>query len=294
MIGQPEFEEILNRNGLRQLRQRIAVACRILPLSRKESAAYVKHRLVKAGMNGKPVFTRMALREIVKRAQGSPRVINILCDNALAAGVGHRKKPVPLKIVDRVIANYQWKKRPSLKRWIALPIAAMFVAACFFLLSPYSGALRSSLEDNYRQILGVAPSRVEASVSTQENSSMAIAPGMNSGLPEIPASAATEEPRPFSSPLEVSGTNSETRMVPLPSKAKPRPSEVLKEAPEVQFPVVRAMKDGQNLFRLTGEVYGRTDPRLIEWVIENNPWISDVTKIPNGKEIVFPEPPEGQ
>lgn len=123
---------------------------------------------------------------------------------------------------------------------------------------------------------------------------MAIAPGMNSGLPEIPASAATEEPRPFSSPLEVSGTNSETRMVPLPSKAKPRPSEVLKEAPEVQFPVVRAMKDGQNLFRLTGEVYGRTDPRLIEWVIENNPWISDVTKIPNGKEIVFPEPPEGQ
>jgi general secretion pathway protein A len=293
LIGQPEFEEILNRNELRQLKQRIAIACRISPLSRKESAAYIKHRLMKAGMNRGPIFTRMALREIIKRAKGSPRVINILCDNALIAGVGYRKKPVGLKIVDRVIADYQWKKRPSLRRWATLPVAAMFVAACLFLLSPYSGALRSSLEDNYRQILGVAPARVEASVSTQENSSVAVGVPLMAETPEL-STAAAKEPELFSPPTEVPGASSEARMIVLPIKMKPQSADGVPETPEAQFPVVRAMKDGQNLFRLTREVYGRSDPRLIEWVMENNPWISDVTKIPNGKEIVFPEPPEGQ
>jgi len=294
LIGQPEFEEILNRNELRQLKQRIAVTCRILPLSKKESAAYIKHRLMKAGMNGRPIFTRMALKEIIKRAKGSPRVINILCDNALVAGVGYRKKPVDLKIVDRVISDYQWEKRPSLKRWAVLPAAAMFVATCIFLLAPYSGALFASVGISYRQILGVAPARVEASVSVEDNSSVVMSDSMEANPPELSTVAAKEEAESFSPHSETSETNSETRMVILPVKAKPQLAEVVTETPEAQFPVVRVLKDGQNLFRLTREVYGRSDPRLVEWVMENNPWISDVTKIPNNKEILFPEPPEGQ
>ena len=294
LIGQPEFEEILNRNELRQLRQRIAIACRISPLSRKESAAYIKHRLMKAGMNGGPVFTRMALREIIKSAKGSPRVINILCDNALIAGVGHRKKPVDLKIVNRVIAGHQWKKHPSLRRWATLPVAAVFVAACVFLLSPYYGILCSSFENNYRQILGVAPSRVEASVSAQERSSVAMSSPMEVNSPELSTVAAKEEPEPFPPPPEMSEASSETQMVILPVKTKPQVAEVVTVTPEAQFPVVRVLKDGQTLFRLTREVYGHSDPRLVDWVMENNPWISDVTKIPNNEEILFPEPPEGQ
>jgi general secretion pathway protein A len=292
MIGQPEFEEILNRNELRQLRQRIAVACRILPLSRKESAAYVKHRLKKAGMNGGPVFTRMAQREIIKRAEGSPRVINILCDNALMAGVGYRKNPVNLKIVDRVIDDYQWKKRPALRRWLSVPAGAMIVGACLFLVSPYSEGLRSSLRDNYRQVLGVAPSSVEASVSTQETLSVPVDAPADTQTHKTLTEATSEEPKPTSSYSKAPVASSGTRMVILPIKARPQATEAVAETPKAQYPVVRVMKDGNTLYRLTREVYGRSDPRLVEWVKENNPWMNDVTRIPNGKEILFPEPPE--
>ena len=65
--------------------------------------------------------------------------------------------------------------------------------------------------------------------------------------------------------------------------------------PETSFPVARVIKQGQTLFRLTKEVYGHADPRLVEWVKESNPSISDITRIPAGSEIVFPkEPEEGQ
>jgi general secretion pathway protein A len=235
----------------------------------------------------------MALREIIKRAQGSPRVINILCDNALIAGVGYRKKPVNLKIVDRAISDYQLKKRPSLKRWATLPVAAVFVAACFFILSPYSGTLLSSLEDNYRQILGVTPARVEASVSAQENSLATIGLPKEAEAPELPGAAAEGESEAITPLPEVTGASPETLMVTLPIKTKPQPAKSVAEPPETQFPVVRGLKDGQTLYGLTREVYGRSDPRLVEWVKENNPWIDDVTKIPNGQEIVFPAPPEG-
>jgi type II secretory pathway predicted ATPase ExeA len=69
LVGQPEFEEILNRKELRQLKQRIAVHSIIAPFRRKESLAYIQHRLKKAGMNQNPIFTRAALknREEIQR-----------------------------------------------------------------------------------------------------------------------------------------------------------------------------------------------------------------------------------
>ena len=78
------------------------------------------------------------------------------------------------------------------------------------------------------------------------------------------------------------------------SKPGVRRTERATSTPETSFPVVRVIKQGQTLFRLTKEVYGHADPRLVEWVKENNPSISDITRIPAGTEIVFPKEPEGQ
>jgi general secretion pathway protein A len=185
LVGQPEFEEILNRKELRQLKQRVAVHSIITPLNTKESLAYIQHRLTKAGMNHTPVFTRVALRKIVKRARGIPRVINILCDNALIAGVGYRKKPVNSTIVDHVIADYNGEKPSSLKWWMSVSGAAALGAVCVFLLSPYSEALRSTVGNNYRRILGKTPSGVVVPVNTQENSSVTVvAPTAEATAPE--------------------------------------------------------------------------------------------------------------
>ena len=129
LIGQYEFEQMLNQYSLRQLKQRIALRSTIIPFTRKESLAYIKHRLEKASANNNQVFTEEALKAIVKEAKGIPRHLNILCDNALITGFGYQKKPVDLKIVKQVIDNFNGKEKSSfLKRVLGSAILFILIA----------------------------------------------------------------------------------------------------------------------------------------------------------------------
>ena len=82
VIGQPELRELLARNELRQLAQRITGRYHLKPLSHQETAAYVRHRLRVAGATT-DIFAPAALNEIFRLSQGVPRVINVICDRAL-------------------------------------------------------------------------------------------------------------------------------------------------------------------------------------------------------------------
>jgi general secretion pathway protein A len=163
LIGQYEFEEILNLYELRQLKQRIVIRSTIIPLSEKESMAYIKHRLDKAAMNGSPVFTKGAMKRIVKEAKGIPRVLNILCDNALITGFGYKARPVNAKIVDEVIADYYkgGEKEPSLLKWIITSVALLllFVLVLFFISN--KGLILSGAEDIFSRVKSVFISRVQ-------------------------------------------------------------------------------------------------------------------------------------
>jgi general secretion pathway protein A len=86
LIGQPELRDKLNDRRLRQLRQRITVRYHLAPLSLAETEQYVQHRLQVAGANGRPTFTRWAIRSIHRYAGGVPRLINAVCDKALLCG----------------------------------------------------------------------------------------------------------------------------------------------------------------------------------------------------------------
>ena len=82
LVGQPELKELLKREDLRQLNQRITARYHLLPLSMDETRAYIHHRLVVC--KGHPeIFKESAIRKIYKLSSGIPRVINILCDRAL-------------------------------------------------------------------------------------------------------------------------------------------------------------------------------------------------------------------
>jgi hypothetical protein len=87
-------------------------------------------------MNGTPVFTRGAMKRIVKEAKGIPRILNILCDNALITGFGYKKRPVNAKIVDEVITDYKGgEKGISLPKLIITSAALLllFVLVLFFI-----------------------------------------------------------------------------------------------------------------------------------------------------------------
>lgn len=88
LVGQPELEAKLRLPQLRQLNQRVTVRYHIRPLSAAELSEYILHRLKLASKAAEktPVqFTEPALQAIYHHSQGTPRVVNILCDRALLA-----------------------------------------------------------------------------------------------------------------------------------------------------------------------------------------------------------------
>jgi len=86
LIGQPELRPRLDREEMRQLRQRITVRYHLGPIGRQETEAYILHRLLIAGSNGRPTFSRSAFSAIHRYAGGVPRLINAVCDKALLCG----------------------------------------------------------------------------------------------------------------------------------------------------------------------------------------------------------------
>jgi general secretion pathway protein A len=142
LVGQLEFEDRLNLPELRELKQRIASSCRIDTLQPDESLAYIQHRLMKASSFHNPVFTKDALKLIVKEARGIPRTINVICDNALITAFGYQRKPVDVKIVKEVIKDLRGAQPRISFRWefVLFPVLVGFsglvVLASMGLLSP--------------------------------------------------------------------------------------------------------------------------------------------------------------
>ena len=130
LIGQPELEEKLDLHELRQLKQRIAMRTKILPLSAEESRSYVEHRLARAGALIESIFNPRAVRELVKRSEGIPRLINILADSALITGFGYQQSPISPSVIKEVSNDVRGLKKaevPSSFRWILVPLALVLL-----------------------------------------------------------------------------------------------------------------------------------------------------------------------
>jgi type II secretory pathway predicted ATPase ExeA len=99
LTGQPELAQRLSHPELAQLRQRIAVQTQLDPLSPVEVARYVNHRLQVAGYQGQELFTSPALDLVARYSGGIPRLINVLCFNALSLGFAGRHNQISPDIV---------------------------------------------------------------------------------------------------------------------------------------------------------------------------------------------------
>jgi type II secretory pathway predicted ATPase ExeA len=105
LSGQPRLSDKLMQPSLEQLRQRISTICRLEPLSAEQTAAYIDHRLKRAGYFGPPLFTEDALRLLTEASRGIPRTINNLCFSALSLSCALRRKQVDVGIASEAIAD---------------------------------------------------------------------------------------------------------------------------------------------------------------------------------------------
>ena len=136
LIGQPELRELLARNELRQLAQRITGRYHLNPLSRDETAAYVRHRLRVAGATT-DIFSPQALAEVFRLSQGVPRVINVVCDRALLGAYSLDRHRVTAALVRHAAAEVFGRRfTPHWLPWVVTAgIAVALVAGLLALWS---------------------------------------------------------------------------------------------------------------------------------------------------------------
>jgi MSHA biogenesis protein MshM len=94
LFGQPELDERLKQNSVRQLRQRISFQHQLLGLHRDEIDRYVRHRLAVAGYKGETLFNKSAVRLLHRVSGGTPRLINIIAHKALLLAYGEGRQQI--------------------------------------------------------------------------------------------------------------------------------------------------------------------------------------------------------
>ncbi len=107
LMGQPELTKILATEEFRPLRQRITVRYYLRPLHYKEMKGYINYRLKRAGSRNIYIFDEAAFKAIYRYSQGIPRLINILCDNALLTGFSMEKIHIGKKIIYLTLADME-------------------------------------------------------------------------------------------------------------------------------------------------------------------------------------------
>ena len=105
LAGQPQLATRLVHPDLIQLRQRFAMIIGLEPLSPDQVRSYIQHRLNIAGYSAGSLFTGDAFAEIARKSSGIPRVINILCYNALAMGCARRQKCIDVGTVRQAASD---------------------------------------------------------------------------------------------------------------------------------------------------------------------------------------------
>jgi general secretion pathway protein A len=102
LMGQPELEAKLDQPKLRQLKQRVALQCRLAPLKDEEVGPYIDFRLSAVGFEDKDLFHPDGIQQIAFYSKGIPRLINIICDNALLCAYARSKKIVSADMIKEV------------------------------------------------------------------------------------------------------------------------------------------------------------------------------------------------
>jgi general secretion pathway protein A len=189
-VGQNEFNNILMRNECRPLRQRITVTYNIAPLTEIETGEYITHRLKIAGASGE-LFDKKAIRNIYSFSQGYPRLINIICDQALLTGYVKDLTTITpktikecakeLRLPGEIKSSKVQKVRPTQRErkifWKRAILCSCFIFLLLPLLyPPVSTALKGYLtnvinfyDEVFQQLAGPAHSYNAQEVGVQEH-----------------------------------------------------------------------------------------------------------------------------
>ncbi len=270
LVGQPELAEKLARPELRQLRQRITAAAALAPLGRRETAAYVAHRVAVAGGSAHRLFTGRALRRVHRESGGIPRVVNVICDRALARGHAGGSARVGAAAIRRAArpALPAWRgRRRGVRRLAAAAVAGLAAISVAAVLHRGSGLLAGA------PALRAAASPPALRAAAPPPEAAGSSPGAAAGGRGAPHR--DRAPAAGSGPEEtgVSGSG---------------PAIVGEDGAVPAGGVQVVAGPGDTLAGLAGRVYGRADLTVLDLLKRANPDLDDVDRIAVGARLRFP------
>jgi len=105
LFGQPELDERLEKETVRQLKQRITFSYCLKPIRKASLESYLRHRLSIAGYKDGNLFESKAMGSLFKASRGIPRLINVLSHKAMMAAYGEGTKYVDNKNMKAAIKD---------------------------------------------------------------------------------------------------------------------------------------------------------------------------------------------
>ncbi|MCD6431070.1 MAG: AAA family ATPase [Deltaproteobacteria bacterium] len=144
LVGQRELEEKIEDASLRQLSQRITIRYCLMPFSREETATYIDHRLKIASPSNPAIFSLEIIDLIYRFSQGTPRLINIICERTLMAAYIDGQTEITKNHYNNAIRSIKGEtgasnpgkrgeKRPNLKITLFLALLLIIAGALFLL-----------------------------------------------------------------------------------------------------------------------------------------------------------------
>lgn len=135
LFGQPELDERLRQNSVRQLRQRISFQYELKGLHRGELDRYLRYRLSVAGFHGETLFRRSAVSVMQRVTRGTPRLVNIIAHKALLLAYGEGRQQVLGRHVRAAAADTPEARRDwGMWGWSITALAMVLLAAGWVLL----------------------------------------------------------------------------------------------------------------------------------------------------------------
>ncbi len=108
LFGQPELDDNLRQQSIRQLRERITHSFTLLPLDIGDTSAYLKYRLQAAGYHGPDLFGGRVIAYMAKACGGLTRRLNLVADKALLAAFAEGTHNVSLEHVKAAVRDSEF------------------------------------------------------------------------------------------------------------------------------------------------------------------------------------------
>jgi general secretion pathway protein A len=112
LSGDPSLDTRLRKEpALKPLAQNMDRHCQLAPLKDQEVIRYIRERLKAAGYERQNPFREDALERVVAYAQGLPRLINLICSQALFLAAFDAEPCVHAALIDAVAADVKLPER---------------------------------------------------------------------------------------------------------------------------------------------------------------------------------------